>query len=108
MSDGRAGVKIPKSQLNRYVLLGSLVFASLLVASHWFFVENVHHRVFGVAWNALFQIFGNGAGAFAALVIGIGTVGRGISWRVGIPATLLLGGIAGYCFLRSFGMMMSI
>ena len=94
--------------LDRFVLIGCVVFTLVLVASHWFFMENLHHRIGGVAWNALFQIFGNLFAGFASLGIIVTSFTGKISRRIGIPSALLLGLTAGYCLFRSFGVMMSI
>ena len=97
-----------KTPLDGAVLIGSIAYTLLLIASHWFYLGNIHHRIGGVAWNSLFQIFGNFFAIFVAISILAATfAGRISRWRGFFSATLL-GLTAGYCFFRSFGMMMSI
>jgi hypothetical protein len=94
--------------MNTRVVLGTLASIVLLTASHWFFLENVHHRIWGVAWGGLFQIFGNLLAGTASIWIGALAFFKRVSPSIGIMAALSLGLTAGYCFLHSFGLMMSI
>ncbi len=90
------------------MLIASVAFTLLLIASHWFYLENLHHRIGGVAWNGLFQIFGNLFAGIVAISILTAVFTSRIPRWVGLFSAAMLGLTAAYCFFRSFGMMMSI
>ena len=92
-----------------WCILGCAIAISILLAvSHWFFLENIHHRIGGVAWNALFQIFGNLFSGAASVVILLMTMLGKVSRVLGVISSLLLGMTAGCCLLKSLGIMMSV
>jgi hypothetical protein len=97
-----------RTNVGLLVAIGCIAFTVILVASHWFFLGNPNHRIGGVAWNALFQIFGNLFGGFTAVVvIAISFFGK-ISKPINIPLALILGSTSIYCFFQSFGILLSV
>ena len=93
---------------NATVAAGAALFALALWASHWFFLENIHHRIGGIAWNSLFQIFGNFFAMLVAIWLLAATYSGRVNRIVGLAAALALGLTGGCCLFRSLGMMMSI
>ncbi|MFK7816261.1 MAG: hypothetical protein AB8B92_07990 [Gammaproteobacteria bacterium] len=96
------------SQVDIIILASCIVVSLLLVASHWFYLGNLHHRIGDVAWNELFQIFGNFAAFIGSIAILVKTLKGKISGITGVFSALIMGLTAAYCFSSAFSTMMSI
>lgn len=100
--------KKSRSQVDTIVFVSCIAVSLLLVASHWFYLGNLHHRIGDVAWNGLFQIFGNFFAFLGSIVILVMAITRKISLIIGVFSALVMGLAAAFCFSNAFGTMMSI
>lgn len=80
----------------------------LLIASLMLFFRQPDHRVGGVAWNALFQIFAPFFTLLYTAGVALLVFGKAVDPRAGIPAALIPGAIAAYCIYRTFPALMSV
>lgn len=91
------------------IFLGlSLLLIAILGASLYFFLDSPDHRIGGIAWNALFQVFAPALAmlyGLAALVIACGIKTLRIPSLLAALALIIM---AGYCYFRCMPMMMGI
>ncbi len=96
------------SRLDLFVAIACFAVTTLLVSSHLFFLENPNHRIGGIAWNALFQLFGNALAALSAFAVFLAAFSAKLSRSVFIPLAMAMGLTATYCLVRSFAIMMGV
>ena len=89
---------------------GALALSAALAASLWLFLRDPDHRLGGIAWNALAQLFVPPlAIIFALIVAALGLrSGRAGLAVASVLAALALAAISVYCLVRSLPIMMGV
>ncbi len=92
---------------SRQLVIGGLLCA-LLVASHLWFLKRPNHRLGGIAWNALFQMFGPLLALGYAAFLAIRETGSSRARTLKILVCIALVAIATACWLRTWPVMISV
>ncbi len=97
------------TKIEKTYLRFSFVYSAILIISFIIFVISPEWRIFGVAWNALFQVFGTTVGTAIIIVIFTILVARKrISTKIFLFSIVHLLIVSIVCFIITFNAMMGI
>ncbi len=102
-------IERPRHRLRRLFLLSVPFYCLLSLVSLSRFLYQPDSRIFGTAWNALFQIFAPSIGSFViTIVLASETFSRRIRIATGMGLILLVLIVSAICMYWSFPVLMSV
>ena len=97
------------TKIEKTCLRISVVYSAILIITFILFFISPEWRIFGVAWNALFQVFGTTVGTTIIIVIFTTLLARKrISTKIFILSIVHLLIVSLVCFIITFNAMMGI